>query len=67
MSDKQAPAKAKAPPETRTPPAWAKHCGLEPPDAAGVRATSGWSLYDQVSEAQYRAALKKWQGATSHG
>lgn len=58
---------AKQPPETHTPPEHAKAHGLEPVDAAGVRATGGWELYDRVTEAAYRAALRKWQGGNSHG
>ena len=66
MSDKGTPAK-KPPAETRTPPQWALHFGLEPPDAAGIRSTGGWALHDQATEAQYSAAMSTWTGGTSHG
>ena len=58
---------AAKPAETRTPPEWAKLHELEHPDAAGVRVTGGWQRHDQVTEAAYRAALKKWQEGGSHG
>ena len=66
MSDKGTPAK-KPPAETRTPPQWALHFSLEPPDAAGIRSTGEWSLHDQVTEAKYSAAMRTWTGGTSHG
>ena len=53
-------------PATLTPPEHAKAHGLEPPDAAGVRSLGGWALHDQVTEAQYAAAVKRWQGGNSH-
>ena len=63
-----ATAEAKPPAaDTRTPPHWARHHGLAPPDAAGVRVTGGWELHDEVSGADYAAALKSWQEGSSHG
>jgi hypothetical protein len=68
MSDAKPAAKAKPAPDTRTPRRWAKHFELVPPDAAGTRVLGGWQLHDDtVTEAQYRAALKQWQGGDSHG
>ena len=67
MSDAKPAAKAKPAPDTRVPPRWAKHFELESPDAAGVRSIGGWERHDEVTEAQYSAALKQWQGGDSHG
>lgn len=58
---------AKPAPDLRTPPEWARHFGLEPPEAAGVRAIGRWLLHEAVSMAKYRAAHRRFKGGSSHG
>lgn len=65
-ADGAAPAPTKPPPETKTPPEWARDFEVDPANAAGVRATGGWELHDQVTRAKYRAALRKWTGGSTH-
>ena len=61
------PAKPAPEEEVRTPPQWAKHFGLDPSTASGVRATGPWELHDSITEAEYQEAMTRFAEGGSHG